>query len=201
MPSIKLYGSRMGSSFRCHWMLAELGLDYENPSLDMRAGENRQAAYLAINPAGQVPAMVHDGFVVTESAAIVHYLAEKHDPKFFGPANAESHATLMRWQLFVLLNIDKNFSVLASKTWGMPSSPEQEVKATELLAKHLPVFEGWLASHAFVVGDEFTVADVVTRSSFLYAEAAEFDLTPYPAIAAWIASCSERPAFLAAKKG
>ena len=189
----------MGSSFRCHWMLTELGLEYENPKLNMAEGEHRQAAYLAINPAGQVPALKYDDFVLTESTAIVHYLAEKHDASFFGPSTAESHATLLRWELFTLLNIDKNFSTLASKTWGAPATPEAEAKATELLGKMLPVLEQWLASHIFVAGDEFTVADVVIRSSFLYAEAAEFSLEKYPFIVAWIRRCSERPAFIKAK--
>lgn len=201
MPNIKLYGGRMGSSFRCHWMLAEAELVYENPSLDMKNGEHKQAAYLAINPAGEVPALQYDDFVLTESAAIVHYLAEKHVPHLFGPMNAESHATMLRWQLFVLLNIDKNFSTLASKTWGMPATPEAEAKASELLAKRLPVFENWLSTHTYVIGDDFSVADIITRSTFLYADAAGFDLSPYPSIQAWIVRCSERPAFQKAKVG
>jgi len=182
-------------------MLAELGLEYENPKLDMATGEHKKPEYLAINPAGQVPAMVHDGFVVTESAAIVHYLAEKHGPQFFGPMNPESHATLLRWELFVLLQADKYFSTLASKTWGMPATPEQEATANAMLAKSLPVLEGWLSKNEYLVGAEFTVADVVARSSFLYGEAVQFDLSAFPSIQAWIARCSARPAFAAAKQG
>lgn len=199
MANITLYGARFGSSFRCHWMLAELGLAYENPSLDMRSGEHKQEAYLKINPAGQVPALVHDDFVVTESAAIVHYLAEKYNPSFFGEMTPEAHATLLRWELFVLLNIDKNFSTLASKTWGMPATAEAEAAATEKLNEMLPVLEGWLSTHEYLAGMEFTVADVVARSSFLYGESVQFDLTNYPAIQAWVARCSARPAFAAAQ--
>lgn len=189
----------MGSSFRAHWMLAELGLSYDNPSLDMASGEHKKPEYLAVNPAGQVPAMKHDDFVVTESAAIVHYLAEKYGPAFFGSQNPESHATLIRWELFVLLNIDKNFSTLAGKTWGMPASPEAAAAATEKLNVALPVLEGWMKDRAFILGDEFSVADIVCRSTFMYADLAEFDLSGYPNIQAWIARCSERPAFTAAK--
>lgn len=201
MPNIVIYGARMGSSFRPHWMLAELGLPYETAKLDMRAGEHKQPAYLAINPAGQVPAMTYDGFALSESAAIVHYLAEKHDPSFFGPMNAESHATLLRWEFFTLLNVDKHFATLASKTWGMPATPEAEAKATEALAKSLPVLEGWLAARPYLVGDAFTVADVVCRSSFNYAEAAGFELAAYPAITAWMKRCADRPAYAKAKQG
>lgn len=201
MSNIVVYGGRMGSSFRPHWMLAELGLSYETKTLDMRAGEHKGPEYMAINPASQIPSMVHDGFVLTESAAIVHFLAEKHDPSFFGPNTPESHATMLRWQFFVLLNLDKNFATLASKTWGMPASPEAEAAAMAALDRFLPVFEGWLVAHEYVVGDAFTVADIVTRSSLNYAEAAELDLSAYPSIMAWMARCAARPAYSAAKQG
>lgn len=200
MPNIVIYGPSMGSSFRPHWMLAELGLSYETKKLDMKAGEHKNPEYLAINPFGQVPAMTYDGFALSESAAIVHFLAEKHDPSFFGPMNAESHATLLRWEFFTLLNIDKHFATLASKTWGMPSTPEVEAKATEALGKPLSVLEGWLATRQFVIGDAFTVADVVCRTTFKYAEAAGFDLSAYPAIGAWMKRCADRPAYAKASQ-
>jgi glutathione S-transferase len=199
MAKITIYGGAMGSSFRPHWMLAELGLEYDTKRLDMRAGENKSAEYLALNPTGQIPTMVHDGFVLTESAAMVHYLAEKYDPKFFGPMTPESHADMLRWQLFILLNVDKNFVTLCYPKWGMPSDPVKETAAKEALAKFLPIFEAQLAGKDWVMGADFTVADIVTRSTFNYAELAEVDMAPYPAISAWMKRCAERPAFIKAK--
>lgn len=202
MPSITLYGGRSGSSFRPHWMLAELGLSYETKDVDMANGAHRQPEYLAINPAGQIPTLIHDGFTLTESVAMVHFLAEKYDHSFFGPDTPESHATMIRWELFVLLNIDKNFVTLAMKKWGRPSSPENEASAKESLARYLAVLEGQLASTgAYLIGDMFTVADIVARSSFNYAELAEVDLSAYPSITAWMARCAERPAYAKAKQG
>ncbi len=201
MPSITLYGGRHGSSFRPHWMLAELGLSYETKEVDMAAGAHRAPEFLAINPAGQVPVMVHDGFVLTESAAMVHYLAEKYDPKFFGPQSPESHATMLRWQLFVLLSIDRHFTTLCMKKWGYPASAENETAAKEALKRYLPVFEAQLAGKDYVLGEAFTVTDIVTRSSFNYAEMAEVDLAPYPAVTAWMARCAARPAYVKAQQG
>lgn len=200
MPSITLYGARMGSSFRPHWMLAELGLPYETAALDMRAGDHKKPEYLAINPAGQVPAMMYDGFALSESAAIAHYLAEKHDPSLLG-ATPEDRATALRWEFYILLNLDKHFSTLASKTWGMPAAPEAEAKAAEMLGKSLPVVEGWLSSREWLAGGAFSVADVVARSSFNYAETASFDLSAYPSITAWMRRCADRPAYAKAKQG
>lgn len=198
MPSIKVYGARMGSSFRVHWALAEAGLAYESMPLDMRAGEHKQPAYLAINPAGQVPAMVYDGFVLAESSAIARYIAEKHLPALLG-ATPESRANGNRWEIFTLLNIDKNFSTLAGKNWGRIPSEEAAQNALAALGQFLPVIDGWLSSHQWVNGEEFSVSDIVVRSTFMYAALADYDLTPFAAINAWIARCDARPAFAQAK--
>lgn len=199
MAKIVVYGGAMGSSFRPHWMLNELGLEYETRKLDFSKGEHRSPEFLALNPAGQIPVMVHDDFVLTESAAIVHFLAEKYDPKFFGDFEPVTHANSLRWQLFTLLNLNGNFTTLASKGWGMPATPEAEAKAVESLNRFLPVFEGWMKDKQYVVAEKFSVADIVIRSTFMYAEMAQFDLSAYPAILAWMARCSERPAFKKAK--
>lgn len=201
MPDIVIYGGAAGSSFRPHWMLAELGLAYETKKLDIASGENRSPEYVALNPTGQIPTMVHDGFVLTESAAIVHYLGMKHDQKLFGPYSVEAYAEQLRWELFVLLNIDKNFVTLCMKKWGRPASEEAEAAASQALARYLPVFEAQLAGKEYVMPSGFTVADIVTRSTFNYAEISETDLSSYPNITAWMKRCADRPAFIKAKQG
>ena len=195
MPTIVIYGGRAGSSLRPHWMLAELGLAYETKKLDMANGEHKSAAYLALNPAGQIPTMVYDGYVLTESAAIVHYLAEKHDQSFFGPMNPESHAELLRWQFFTLLNIDKNLVVFAMKAWGRPADEAALAKAQAELDRFLPVLEGRLTGRQYLLGDAFTTADIVARCSFRYAEIGGVDLSKYPSIMAWMKRCADRPAY------
>jgi glutathione S-transferase len=182
-------------------MLAELGLPYETKDVDFAKGENRSPDYLAMNPTGQIPTMVYDGRVLTESAAMVHYLAEKHGPSFFGPTDPESHAELLRWQLFILLNVDKNFVTLCYKKWGRPATPEAEAAATQALERFLPIFEKQLSGKDYVIGADFTVADIVIRTTFRYAELCEFDLSAYPSIKAWMARCAERPAYLKAQQG
>jgi glutathione S-transferase len=199
MPTIVVYGPRGGSSLRPHWMLAELGLAYENKKLNMQAGEHRSPEFLAINPVGQVPVMIYDGFTLTESAAICRYLAEKHRPELLG-TTPESRANATRWEVYALLNIDKNLVVFAYKMWGRPAGEEAEAKAAEQLERFLPPLEAWLAAHPWLAGDEFTVADVIARSSFRYAEMANVDMSKYPAIMRWMAACAARPAYAAAMK-
>lgn len=195
MPSITIYGGRFGSSLRPHWMLAELGLDYETKNVELSKGEHRTPEFLALNPAGQVPVMVHDGFTLTESVAMTHFLAEKYGPQFFGPSTAESHATMLRWQLFTLLSVEKHFSLLAGKKFGRPAPAESEEAAVAALKASVKIVEDLFAKQAYAVGGDFTVADVVMYTSFTYAAYADFSLAEYPAIQAWMQRCSERPAY------
>jgi glutathione S-transferase len=198
MSSIAVYGGRAGSAFRVHWMLAELGLHYETKPLDMAKGEHKSPAYLALNPAGQVPTLIHDGFVLTESAAIVHYLAEKHDAALLG-ATPEIRATGLRWELFVMLNVHVVLSPFAREKFRGTFQDPMKAAASEGIAKYMMVLEAWLSRNAWLAGPAFTTADIVARSAFQYAEMLGLDLTMYPSFMTWMERCSDRPAYGKAK--
>lgn len=89
---IKLYGTPPTRALRVVWLLNELGLDYEMLPVSILQGENRQSDFLALNPAAKVPVLVDGSFVVTESAAIQLYLAEKNPQAGFIPESVEDRA-------------------------------------------------------------------------------------------------------------
>jgi glutathione S-transferase len=111
MPKLVLYHAAPSRSSIVHWMLEELGQPYELQMVSFKRGENRQPAYLAVNPMGKVPALKHGDTVVTEAAAICAYLADEFpqaglnipvgDPRrgpylkwlFFGPSCVEPAIT------------------------------------------------------------------------------------------------------------
>lgn len=188
----------MGSSLRPHWILAELNVPYETVSLDMRAGEHKQPAYLAINPAGQVPAMQMDDFALSESAVIVRYLADKYKWELNG-ATPEVRAKGMQWEHWTLLNVQKHMTTLASPSWTGVSNPEAETKAKEELAKVLPILDQYLADNQYLAGKEFTTADINAAVTFTYAMLAKFDLTPYVHISRWLNEMMARPSFAQAR--
>jgi glutathione S-transferase len=76
MPKLVLYHAAPSRSSIVHWMLEELGQPYELHMISFKKGENRQPAYLAVNPMGKVPALKHGETVITEAAAICTYLAD-----------------------------------------------------------------------------------------------------------------------------
>ena len=84
---MKLYEFAPTRSIRVRWTLQELGIDFEAVTVNLVAGENRSPAFLKLNPAGKLPVLVDGDLVLTESIAIVLYLAEKYPEKGFIPAD------------------------------------------------------------------------------------------------------------------
>lgn len=201
MASISLYGFAAGTPFRCHWMLKELGVDYTLIPVNMAKGEHKTPEYLAINPSGQVPALVHDDVVLTESLAINFFLGETYRPELLGGTPAE-RAQALRWSIWSQLHLDRHLGTLARPIWtGMHDEPAEEA-AREALSRFLPIFEAHIAKAPYILGKEFSVADINVGATFRYADLSSYDLIAYPAILAWRARLAERPAYreLDAKK-
>ncbi len=196
--SIKLYGPRGGSSLRPHWTLHELGVDYETVNVELSKGEHKMPEFLAINPAGQVPAIDVDGFYLAESIVIAQYLAEKFNPTLLG--TPEQKAKGLQWALWIMLNVQiGGLSDMAKPMWtGIPDEAGVEVGRVNV-AKNLPILETYLGTHDYLAGDVFTVSDIDGVCTFAYARWAKFDLSTYPNISAWIARCEDRPAYKTAK--
>src|SRR5690606_30843421 len=98
MPELTLYHAVPSRSSLAHWMLEEVGEPYRLKILDLQAGENRAPSYLAINPMGKVPALVHGDVVTTEAAAICCYLADAFPEAGLGVAPGEKRrGPYLKW--------------------------------------------------------------------------------------------------------
>lgn len=98
-----LYADTLSGSIAPEVMLKETGADYQLVNIDMAAGEHREPAYLAINPAGQVPALkLPDGAVIGESAAMMIVLGERHPSANLTPAvDSDQRAQFIRWIIYM----------------------------------------------------------------------------------------------------
>src|SRR5215469_18423846 len=103
---MKLYEFAPTRSIRVRWTLQELGVDFEAITVDLLAGEHRSPEFLKINPAGKLPVLVDGEMVLTESIAIVLYLAEKYPEKKLIPTELKQRAELMRWLLFTTTELE-----------------------------------------------------------------------------------------------
>src|SRR3954467_7896731 len=103
---MKLYGFGPTRSLRALWSLRELGVDFEFEVVNLRAGDHQRPEFLRLNPAGKVPVLVDGDVVISESAAIVLYLAEKYPEKKLLPSDLTTRAQVYRWVMFAMTELE-----------------------------------------------------------------------------------------------
>lgn len=139
-------------------LLEELGAEYDLHVMNIRAGEQQSPDFLAVNPLGKIPTLVHDGAVVTEQAAIYQYLADLFPARGLAPAIGDaSRGPYLRWLAFYGSSfepamVDKHLG----RDPGNPMmSPYGSVDAV------VDMLEAQLAAGPFMLGERFTAADVL----------------------------------------
>jgi len=181
-----------GHGHRVRLFLELLGLPYEMKLINMAAGENRQPAFLAKNPFGQVPVIDDDGLVVTESGAIVLYLARKSGKLM--PQDLAGEAQVLRWSIAALNTIEVPVLTLwfVNMSGGEGSKPSEALRGWSEL--RLAELDGWLANRQFVATDEFTVADIL-MTHVLGGGTDQNLLKPHANVLAYRKRCMERDAW------
>jgi glutathione S-transferase len=161
---MKLYEFAPTRSIRVRWTLQELGVDYEPITVNLLAGEHRRPEFLKINPAGKLPVLVDGDLVLTESVAIVLYLADKYASKGLIPTDLKERAQLNRWLLFAATELEQPLWRIARHTMLYPEDrrlPEDVILAGEDFKAMAAVLEAHVHGQQFVLGDTVTVADFV----------------------------------------
>src|SRR6266481_7332948 len=105
--TMKLYEFPPTRSIRARWTLQELGVGFESVTVNMITGEHRRPEFLKINPAGKLPVLVDGDLVLTESVAIVLYLADKYPENGLLPADLTGRAQVNRWLLFAATELEQ----------------------------------------------------------------------------------------------
>ena len=156
MSSLILYTNPQSRGRIARWMLEEVGVPYETVVVDYGT-TMKGADYLAVNPMGKVPAIVHDGKVVTECAAICAYLAHVFADAELGPKDDEA-ADYFRWLFFAAGPIEQSVTNKAAG-FVVPEGRERMFGYGDG-SLVLDVLDRHLADRAYVCGDRFTAADV-----------------------------------------
>jgi glutathione S-transferase len=177
---------------RVLWALEEMGLAYDIVGMDHPNHDLDAPSYRALNPFGQIPVIDDDGVVVTESGAIVLYLARKSGKLM--PRDLAGEAQVLRWS-FVSLN---TIELPLLSRWFVDLMGGKETKPSEALRgwadMRLKQLDGWLENRRFIATDDFSVADILV-THVLDAGTPEEMLKPYPNVLAYRTRCTERPAW------
>ena len=192
---MKLYGFPPTRSIRVLWMLRELGVDFEFVNVDLVAGAHRRPEFLALNPAGKVPVLVDGDFVLTESVAIVLYLAEKYADKGLLPTKLEARAQVNHWLLFTATELEQPLWRIARHTALYPEEkrlPDEVPFARKDFLDMAAVMDEHMRGRQFLVGDSVTVADFVAAYTLDWANEVHL-LDASPRLRAYMDQMYARP--------
>lgn len=165
--SLLFYHAPQSRSLIVHWMLEEVGHPYEMQLLNLRKGDHKQPEYLAVNPLGKVPALKHKLEVITEAAAICAYLADAFpDAKLAIPIGDARRGTWLKWLFFGPGCLEP---AVIDQMLKRPEGPPGSL-GYGTLEGTLDVIARGLSHGKYLMGDQFTAADVVIGSGLRWGQ-------------------------------
>jgi glutathione S-transferase len=198
--ALTIYGSPRSRTMRTLWAAAELGLAYKLIPVEWNDPVLNEPAFLALNPAGAIPTIVDDGFALGESLAINLYLGKKYggeSPQLLYPGDPRDEAEVWRWSLWAQAHLepwvqrDARFEALRVSA---AAALEAAVRSS------LATLERGLTGRDWLVGPNFTIADLNVAAVLSPSRSGGLDLTGFPRTAAWLARCYDRPAARATRQ-
>ena len=207
-PPLTLHGSKTSRAFRAHWCLKELGLPYELNLISGRGGGTTTPEFLAINPKGQIPFLEDraTGVSLGESGAVLLYLADRYStrscrliPPSDDPVARYRH---LSWCFYFVTELDRPIwaAITAMLSGGGAAAAAGGVGGAGLASyqRKVGVVEDELRRHGqpYILGAQFTVADILLCHTLMVGKLARFDIPPL--CAAHMKTCQARPGFKAA---
>lgn len=190
------------SSIKVSAVLEHLKMPCTYETIDLTKMEQKTPEFLKINPNGRVPVLEDNGFLLSESEAIMQYLAAKKPDAKLWPSDPKKQATISRWQHWQSMHFGHDcheiiFEKFAKANVPGLGNPDPKIiqRAQEALATLLPILDQALKESTYIAGEELTIADFSLASWFVFQSLYEISLTPYKNISRWYKKISELPAW------
>lgn len=187
---IKIYGNKKSGPCNKVQYIAELvGIEYEYKEMDFQK-DLKTEEYLKIHPAGKIPAIDDDGFILFESGAICEYICEKEENSLL-PKDLKKKALVRQWIDFSSLHVGTAvgkvfFNRIIAQRIKMPVDEQSLKEGLSFLDRFLPIINDQLSKNKYLVYDELSLADITLLSNLGYAEIANIDLTKYKVLSKWM---------------
>jgi glutathione S-transferase len=189
---VVLYSSPMSRGRVVHWMLEEAGAPYRYQMVDLEARAHKDPAYLAVNPMGKVPAIVHRGVVVTECGAICAYLADAFPAaRLAPPVDSPERGAYYRWIFFGACCVEP---AVIDRMLARPAVSRPSALSYGSYEDTVAALEAALRSGPFLLGQHFTAADVYVGSQVGFGLMVKA-LEPRPVFQDYLARVQQRPAY------
>jgi glutathione S-transferase len=200
--TMKLYMNPLSPNVRrVRLTAAMLGLPLEEQPLDFAKGEHKRPEYLALNPNGAVPTLVDGVLILTESRAIMQYLASKRRESGLLPPGDQACADVTRWQFWDAAHFSPQLGTLTFEKIIKPlmgiGEPDQR-KVDEAMVgfrRFGAVLDAHLTGKQYMVGDSLTIADLTIACSLMYAKQTDAPLGEFPNLQAWFSRISAMDAW------
>tara|TARA_B100001939_G_scaffold337186_2_gene341166 strand:- start:13343 stop:13963 length:621 start_codon:yes stop_codon:yes gene_type:complete len=201
MEMITIFGSARTRASVVLWLVEELGLDYRHENYDAVSDPTRTEEFRRLNPAGKLPVLMDGDFVLTETLAICFYLAKKYGHKYGNGRllgeGLEEEARVMKWASFAMTELDAYAFQLLLAIKFKQQDPHSEICRDFLgmIDRSLKLLEGDLKGRDWLVGSEFSLADMLVCHGVNFAAMMGTDLSAFPVVKNWRKQCLSRPAF------
>lgn len=192
---MKLYDMELsGNCYKIRLLCALLGLEYESVPVDLMQGEHKKAAFLQLNPRGQVPVLDDGGTIIWDSMAVLVYLARRYGDEQWLPLEPAPLAQVMQWlalsQNEILYGLARaRAAIKFNRPWDI--SQCQEVGKTGLT-----VLENHLNGKEWLVGNRPTLADISCYPYVALAPEGDVSLSDYPHVRLWMARIQSLPGYV-----
>ena len=196
---MKLYHVSKSRSTRVLWLLEELGLEFDCETMPFGPEALQSPDYLAINAFGKVPAMVDGAVTMAESVAIVQYILDRYSDGALQPDHdAPDYGKFLQWLEFGEATLMGPVANIMLHAQFLPED-ERDSRTLErnrkTLSAYLGVLDEELADHKYLVGNEFTAADIVVGYGIFALKLFRQMPTGYKHLEDWFERLSARPAY------
>lgn len=193
---LKLYGHDLsGNTYKVRLLLALLGMEHEYVRVDLMKGEHKQPDVLAINPFGQVPALVDGETLFQDAQAILVYLARRYGNEDWLPLDAEPLSRVIRWLSTTAGEVRQGpenarlYHLFGATSINIERATEKAHLILKLLNEHL-------SNRTWLEFEHLTIADIAVFPYVVLAPDGKVDLAPYPNVLTWIDRIKQLPGFI-----
>ncbi len=196
---IAFYHNPQSRAAIVHWMLEEVDADYKIHPIDLQKGEHKSPAFLAINPMGKIPTIVVGDTVITETPAIIAWLADTHPAAALAPPpNSNQRGTYYRWLFFGGSCIEP---AMTDEMFKRPAPERKSAVGWGSYNDVIDTIEKALQPGPYLLGAKFSAADVYIGAELMWGGMFGAPrLKESPSISAYVGRCTRRPAYLRTQK-
>ena len=201
MEKLVLYASPMSSAISVMLALTELDVPHEFVHVDLTAGDQRKPKFLALNPNGKVPTLVIDGKPMFEALAILQWLGDRFGVERgkWPAAGTRERFEALSWSTWAYVTFGGTMQrLIHASSERVPAEGHSEVQAkfaADELQSHLALLEARLDGQSHLLGDDFSLLDVIVGSAITYAVMCGMPTDDHPRVAAWIERFKARDAY------